>query len=219
MTRPTVLRTHIYAYVFCDNIVYVREPIRYDRGRNRDRRRARQNRSPPNSATNHQRGHLRMPPTVRGDGEDMQAAVSRAYWSRNRFVLDAGQSMSVLPVDRDVRHVQQFCLVLRHLPNHYIHLVFERGKWDSWLLPVGGGILGVDDFGLCSMNQDHLKDAVAEYMESNASNWTALDPRLGRGLTCKMLQEISSGKEVLRAVQCQNDYETSQRPGFARMNR
>ena len=149
----------------------------------------------------------------------MQAAVSRAYWSRDRFVFDAGQFISVLPADRDVQYVQRFCLVLRHLPNYHVHIVFERGKWDSWILPVGGRILGVDNLGLGFMIQDHLKDAVAEYMESKASNCTALDPRLGRSLTCKMLREISSEEEVLRAVQCQNDYETSQRPISARMNR
>lgn len=101
---------------------------------------------------------------------DMQAAASRVYWSRNRFVFDAEQFMSVFPVDRDVQHFQRFCLVLRHLPNYHVHIVFERGKWDSWILPIGGRILGVDNLGLGFMNQDHLKDAVAEYMESKASN-------------------------------------------------
>jgi hypothetical protein len=58
----------------------------------------------------------------------------------------------------DARRIQHFCLVLRDLPNYYIGLVFEGGKWETRFLPVGDRLLGVDDLGLCFMNQDHLKN-------------------------------------------------------------
>lgn len=211
MTIPKEIRNKIYMYVFCDHTEYVREPIRYDwdvEAVIADAPvRVPLDQTPPQSKET-----ILACRQLHEEMKEMQAAANRAYWSNKRFIYDAGQLNHRFPADKDLQHIQQFCLVLRHLPNYYIHLVFEGGKWEAWFLPVGDRILGTDDFGLWLMNQDHVKDAVAEYMASKANDWTDFDPSEGHGLTCEMLQDISRDHEVNRGVQCQHDYETSQRP-------
>ncbi|GAB7335850.1 hypothetical protein MBLNU13_g08116t2 [Cladosporium sp. NU13] len=100
----------------------------------------------------------------------MYVAAYRAYWLNNRFVHDAArlEPMPVLPANKDLQHMEQ------------------EESWDSWLLPAGDRIFGFKDFGVWSLNQGALKDAVSEYMASLVTTWNSLDPRAGRGLTREM---------------------------------
>ena len=210
MTIPKEIRNMIYDFVFCDNIVPVREPIKYDweveavvadapARVNLDLA------SPPSKGT------ILACRELYEEMKEMYAAAYRAYWSDNRFIYDVGRldAASVLPADKDLQNVQHFCFVLRRRPNYYVHIVFEEGKWDSWLLPVGGRILGPNEFGGWLLNQAILKNAVAGYMASVATFWSSLDPRASRGLTRRMLRDISVNGRVIEAIECQRECEES----------
>ena len=214
MSLPKELRNKIYTLVFCDNIDRVREPIRYDWKveavvADAPARVNLDSSSPPS------KGAILACRELYEEMKGMYVAAYRIYWSDNRFVYDAGLlgTASVLPANKDLQHVQQFCLVLHRLSDYYVHIVFEGGKWDSWLLPAGDRILGFKDFGVWFLNQGALKDAVTEYMASLATTWSSLDPRAGRGLTREMLEGVASDEEVIDAVQCQQDFEETVSPG------
>lgn len=141
--------------------------------------------------------------------KEMYAAAYRAYWSDNRFIYDVGRldAQSALPADKDLQHVQHFCFVLRRLPDYYVHVVFEGGKWDSWLLPTDARTLGPENIGVWFINQGVLKDSVAEYMASLANTWNSLGPRAGRRFSLDVLEGFASDEEVIDAVMCQQDFE------------
>lgn len=213
MTLPKEIRNIIYMFVFCDDLDHVCEPVRYMLRTLESKvvmadvpTRVYLDKSSPPS-----KGTILACRELYDEMKGMQAAAYRAYWSNNRFVYDAGrlEAQSVLPADKDLQHVQQFCLVLRGLPKYEVHIVFEGGKWDSWLLPANGRILGSDNFGILFLNQRVLKKSVTEYMASVAPMWASSDPRAGRGLTCQMLQDLSVNGKVIEAVECQSEFENS----------
>lgn len=210
MTIPKEIRNIIYDFVFCDNIDLVREPIKYDWeveavAADAPTRVNLDLASPPSKGT------ILACRELYEEMKEMYAAAYRAYWSDNRFAYDAGRldAASVLPADKDLQHIRHFCFVLRRLPNYCIHITFERGRWDSWLLPADGRILGLNEFGGWFLNQGILKNAVAGYMVSVATLWSSLDPGAGRGLTRRMLRDISVNERVIEAVECQRECEES----------
>jgi hypothetical protein len=216
MTLPKEIRNIIYTYVFCDNIEHVCEPIRYDWNveaviADAPTRIHLDQSSPPSKGT------IMACRELYSEMREMHAAAYRAYWSDNRFIYDVGRlgPSPGLPANKDLQHIEQFCLVLRHFEDYYVHLVFEGGKWDSWLLPVGDKILGSGDFGVWFVNQGALKGAVTDYMATVASHWCSLDPRTGRGLTYEMLRDVSNDEDVVEAVESQQDFEQISCPGRA----
>lgn len=209
MTLPKEIRNSIYTSVFCDNIESVRDPVRYYRDPEvvvaaAPTRISLSRSSPPS------KGAILACRELYSEMKGMHAAAYRAHWSSNLFVYNDRRQNTryCLPADRDLRHMQQFCLVPRHLLGYHIHIVFEEGKWESWLLPADGRVFGSDQIGVWTEGQRMLKRVVARYMVPTAStNGSSLDPRTGHGLTHEMLRGILDDEVVTMGIEELRNFE------------
>lgn len=147
MTLPKEIRNIIYTYVFCDNIDYVREPVRYDAEGNAvmsdvPRSVHLDQSSPPSKET------ILACRELYSDMKEMHAAAYREYWSNNRFIYGVQHlgAARIRPAGNNLQRVQQFCLMIRDLRVEYhLHIAFEGGSWDSWLLPEDDRVLEFHD--------------------------------------------------------------------------
>jgi hypothetical protein len=135
--------------------------------------------------------------------KEMYAAAYRAYWSENHFIYDVGSSVPArsFPADREIQHIQEFSLSLPYLQDFYLHVIFEGGEWDSWLLPTDGKTLESSDTIAWVWCQGVFKGAVTKYMGAIATTRDPLDPRVGRGFIRNMLGDASNSRDIIEKFQ------------------
>jgi len=206
MTLPKEIRNIIYEYVFCDNVDHFHEPIRYDRDvgtvmADVPTRVNLERSSPPSKETILACRELYL------EMKGMYIVAYRAYWSDNRFTYNPErfEPTSFLPPNKDMRHIQHFCVLLL---SYQVHIVSKRGKWVSWILPPNNRLLKFNESQKWVLLQDEVKDAIREFVACIATTRVAYDPRRGRGLTRDVLQDLSSDKVVIGAVQSFQDSRT-----------
>lgn len=146
MPLPRELRDEIFGYVFCDNVEWTREQVRYETGvglkvENIPDRICFDAASPPSKDS------ILPCRQLHSEMKKMQAAAYRDCWSSNRFVYTCSDGIQTVPSADDVQHMQHISLpsIGKLAGEYFVDLVFEEGKWRSWLLPADDLLLESDE--------------------------------------------------------------------------